>query len=123
MAYGATAINPDISDIFVEQIKGDEYFYDGQWHKLKKVKEVIKVRFGSDYEIEYNFTHNGVLLIKPSNDKVDFATFFPMEFLTQNDLQYSWRWVYSEPEAISIFSLMQDLYENGETGQQTLKFF
>jgi penicillin amidase len=46
LAYGATAINPDISDLFVEVIEGDNYFYEGAWHKLKKVREVIKVRMG-----------------------------------------------------------------------------
>lgn len=45
MAWGATAINPDVSDLFVEKIKGDTFLYDGEWLPLRKVKEVIKVRF------------------------------------------------------------------------------
>lgn len=48
MAWGATAINPDVSDLFVEKIEDDKYLYDGQWHTLKKVQEVIKVRFSED---------------------------------------------------------------------------
>lgn len=44
-SWGATAINPDISDLYVEQVRGDEYLYDGQWHKFKKVKEAFNVRF------------------------------------------------------------------------------
>lgn len=85
MASGATAINPDVSDLFVEKIEGDNYFYDGQWHPLKKVKEVFKIRFSSDVELEYSFTKNGVVMFKPDKDEMDFSLWFPLEFLNQNE--------------------------------------
>lgn len=28
LAWGATALNPDATDIFVEKVEGDKYFYD-----------------------------------------------------------------------------------------------
>ena len=28
-AWGATAVNPDNSDLFVEKVEGDKYFFDG----------------------------------------------------------------------------------------------
>jgi len=31
-SWGATALNPDISDLFVEKVKDDKYFYDNEWH-------------------------------------------------------------------------------------------
>lgn len=81
MAWGATAINPDVSDLFIEKIKDNKYFYENEWHPLKKVKEVIKVRFSEDVVMEYNFTRNGVVLMKPEEDKMDFSVWFPLEFL------------------------------------------
>jgi hypothetical protein len=36
-------------------------------------------------------------MLKPEEDKMDFAVYFPLEFLNQNENAYSWRWVYSEP--------------------------
>lgn len=29
LSWGATALNPDVIDIFVEKVEGDKYFYDG----------------------------------------------------------------------------------------------
>jgi hypothetical protein len=36
-------------------------------------------------------------MLKPKEDRVDFTLFFPIEFLNENELDYSLRWVYSEP--------------------------
>ena len=96
VAWGATAVNPDITDLFVEKIDGDNYFYDGEWHPLKIRKDVIKVRGGNDYEAVYRHTSNGVLMVKPEKDIMDFALWFPLEFLNQNVKEYSIRWVFSE---------------------------
>lgn len=31
-SWGVTALNPDVTDIFVEKVEGDKYFYDNEWH-------------------------------------------------------------------------------------------
>jgi len=31
--------------------------------------------------MEYNFTHNGVMMIVPDVDKIDFAIWQPLEFM------------------------------------------
>lgn len=41
IAWGVTAVNPDISDLFVEKVDGDKYFYEGEWHKFKTIEETI----------------------------------------------------------------------------------
>lgn len=81
IAWGATAVNPDVTDLFVENIKGDTYFYDGKWLPIEKETEVIKVRFGSDIIMENRYTMNGIVMGKPEEDKMDFALWFPLEFL------------------------------------------
>ena len=34
VSFGATALNPDITDLFIEKIEGDKYYYEGEWHKF-----------------------------------------------------------------------------------------
>eukprot|EP00347_Sterkiella_histriomuscorum_P009270 403341851 len=109
MAWGATAINPDVSDLFIEKIKDGKYLYDNEWHPLKTIREVIKVRFSDDVIMDYNFTHNGIVLMKPEEDRMDFSAWFPLEFLNQNEDQFSLRWVYAEgviPDLVSKFKDM-----------------
>jgi acyl-homoserine lactone acylase PvdQ len=50
-AFGCTAINPDVLDLFSETIKDGQYFYDGTWHGLEMQEEIIKVRFG--FEVKH----------------------------------------------------------------------
>jgi penicillin G amidase len=57
MGWGLTAINPDITDLFVEQIKDDTYLSaENTWTKLKTQIETIKVRFGSDVTLPIRYT-------------------------------------------------------------------
>ena len=63
LAGGVTSMNPDVADIFVEEVKDGKYLAsDGTWKKVKSYTEVIKVRFGSDVNLEIQSTENGVLL-------------------------------------------------------------
>ena len=63
MAWGITAINPDITDLYVEYIREDHYLTTNKtWDKLKFRYETIKVRGGEDLELELKFTRNGVIL-------------------------------------------------------------
>ena len=56
-AYGGTALNPDVMDMFVEDVKevdGREVFYDAQdqtYKEFEVIEETIKVRFGRDVTI------------------------------------------------------------------------
>lgn len=45
-AWGATALNPDNTDLYVEKVDGNKYFFDGQWHEFKVIRETFKVRLG-----------------------------------------------------------------------------
>lgn len=37
-AWGATALNPDNTDLYVEKINGDKYLFDGEWYDFKTDK-------------------------------------------------------------------------------------
>ena len=63
MAWGITAINPDIMDLYVEYIREDHYLSTNKtWEKLQYRYETIKVRGGEEIELELKFTRNGVIL-------------------------------------------------------------
>ena len=81
LAFGGTALNPDNTDLYVEQIEGDKYLFDGEWHDLTKIKETIKVRFSSDINVEFKQTRNGMILYKPDKDEMGFSVMFPLEFM------------------------------------------
>jgi len=63
MAWGVTAINPDISDLYVEYLRDDRFLSTNKtWEKIKFRYETIKVRGGEDVELELKFTRNGVII-------------------------------------------------------------
>jgi acyl-homoserine lactone acylase PvdQ len=43
-AWGATALNPDNTDLYVEKVEGEKYFFDGEWYDFRVEKETFKVR-------------------------------------------------------------------------------
>lgn len=43
-------------------------------------------------------------MMKPEEDKMDFSLWFPLEFLNQNEDQFSLRWVYGEGVKTDLFS-------------------
>ena len=102
-----------MSELYVEKLEGDKYFFDGEWHPLKVVKETFKVRMGEDFTYEYKFTNNGPLLFKPKKDDIGFSVWFPLEFLNQNnDLDYSLWWVYDRGVPSRSFSIVKELFED-----------
>lgn len=82
MSWGATAINPDNSDLYVERVENDKYFFEGEWHDFRVEQEVFKIRGSTDFVHDYKFTHNGVMLLKLEKDDVGMAVWFPLEFLS-----------------------------------------
>ena len=71
-AWGVTALNPDVIDLFVEDIneKDDTYFdaQTGKYEPFIVYEDTIKVRFGSDVKVVHKVTRNGVLF---SHDLLD----------------------------------------------------
>jgi penicillin amidase len=63
-SWGATSLNPDISDLYVEQIKDGKYLSKDKttWEDIEESTETLKVRFSDDVELKIRHTRNGVLL-------------------------------------------------------------
>jgi penicillin amidase len=62
IAWGFTNLSPDVTDLYVERIKGDTWESDGKELPLVVRDEVIKVRDGSTIDLEVRSTGHGPLL-------------------------------------------------------------
>lgn len=68
VAWGFTNLGPDVSDLYLEKVKGDRYKYRGRWRPLAKRTETIRVAGGDPVTITVRATRHGPLLSDVSDD-------------------------------------------------------
>ncbi|GAA0949941.1 penicillin acylase family protein [Nonomuraea longicatena] len=79
IAWGFTNLAPDVSDLFLEQVKDDTYLYRGSWEKLTTRQEQIKVAGGQPVTITVRTTRHGPLVnevmdaVKPTGEATAVA--------------------------------------------------
>lgn len=65
-AWGCTALNPDVMDLYIEELNDAKSKYaiknGTDWAEVETKVEQINVRFGSTIDFEIKFTRNGVIL-------------------------------------------------------------
>lgn len=59
-------------------------------------------------------------MFKPTNDLGDLYLFAPFELHSQNDLRYSYRWIYEDPVDSSVYKMMKKAAEQNFTGEEAL---
>jgi penicillin amidase len=62
IAWGFTNMGPDVTDLFVEHVRGDRWRRGGRWLPLRTRTETIEVRGGDDVELRVRRTAHGPLL-------------------------------------------------------------
>lgn len=64
IAWGATNLDPDVQDLFLEEVDADtdRYRFRGEWLPLEVRRETIKVAGGEDVVIEVRETRHGPIL-------------------------------------------------------------
>jgi len=75
-AWGLTIFATDQEDIYVYQLNPEnhlEYFYSGQWEKLKVLREKIEVKGESPIEVELKFTRHGPVLYEDEKNHLLYA--------------------------------------------------
>ena len=68
VAWGFTNLGPDVSDLYLERVRDDEFFYDGRWRPLRQRTERIEVRGGDDVVFRVRSTGHGPLLSDVSDE-------------------------------------------------------
>jgi penicillin amidase len=62
IAWGFTNLGPDVTDFYIERLKGDKYQVAGKWHDLAVREETIKVAGGESRTISVRSTGHGPLM-------------------------------------------------------------
>ena len=62
VAWGFTNLGPDVSDLYLEQVRGDTYLADGQWRPMRTRRETIRVAGAAPVTITVRSTRNGPVL-------------------------------------------------------------
>ncbi len=68
IAWGFTNLGPDVTDLFLERVEGEEYRYGRRLLPLEIRRETITVRDGEDFELVIRETHHGPLLSDVSEE-------------------------------------------------------
>ena len=68
IAWGFTNLGPDVTDLFLERLRGDEVRYDGAWEPLTVRQETIEVRGGDDFELTIRSSRHGPLVSDVSDE-------------------------------------------------------
>ncbi|UGY91897.1 penicillin acylase family protein [Streptomyces gobiensis] len=62
ISWGMTNLGADVTDLYLEKIKDEEYLYDGEYRPYETRKETIKVAGGTDRKITVRSTKNGPIV-------------------------------------------------------------
>ncbi|WP_022886195.1 penicillin acylase family protein [Glaciibacter superstes] len=71
VAWGFTNLGPDVADLYLEKVVGDNYLYDGVEKPLTVRNETITVAGGQDVEIEIRSTEHGPIISGDGADADD----------------------------------------------------
>lgn len=73
IAWGFTNLTTDVTDLYLERVKGDKYWRDGKLVPLKIRHETIKVAGGKDVDLEIRTTNNGPIISSVNDDDAAIA--------------------------------------------------
>ncbi|WP_404430269.1 penicillin acylase family protein [Microbacterium lacus] len=73
IAWGFTNLSTDVTDLYLERIDGDEYWYDGVLTPLEERTETIEVSGGDDVELVIRSTINGPIVSGLTDDFDEIA--------------------------------------------------
>lgn len=62
IAWGFTNLTTDVTDLYLEKVQGDSYWYDGALVPLETRTETFQVAGGDDVEVEVRSTVNGPIV-------------------------------------------------------------
>jgi len=73
IAWGFTNLGPDVTDLYLERVRGDEYEVDGEWLPLERREETIEVAGGDPVTITVRASRHGPLISDASDELRDLA--------------------------------------------------
>lgn len=110
IAWGFTNLGPDVSDLYLEKVVGDEWKYDGRMLPLRTRTETIKVRGDKDVTLTVRSTRHGPLLSDVSDDYADVGEQAPVDGIVPGRgegyaVALEWTALHPAPTADAILEL------------------
>jgi penicillin amidase len=109
IAWGFTNLSPDVSDLYLEKVEGDEWIHDGRRRPLEVREETIEVLGGDDVTIRVRSTAHGPLVSDALDDYVDVGDLAEPEHPGRADRDYevslAWTALQPAPTADAILAL------------------
>ncbi|WP_460704318.1 penicillin acylase family protein [Myceligenerans halotolerans] len=130
LAWGLTNMGADVTDFFIERVRGDTYKRGDQWIDLEQREETIRVNGGSPVDLTVRSTVHGPLISDVlDDDKAGAAT---MEALVQSpteegtelgDYAISLQWTALEPGRTADAVFAFDTARNAEDIREAAALF
>ena len=111
IAWGFTNLAPDVTDLYLERIRGDRWVREGRTHRLRVRTETIEVRDGEDFELTIRETDHGPLLSDVSAELSTVGANAPVAGRGAGErgngyaVALSWTALDPQPTADAIFGL------------------
>lgn len=112
VAWGFTNLDPDVTDLYLEQVRDDSYLVGDDWRPLEVREETIEVAGGDDVTITVRSTHHGPLLSERDDDIENVGTHARVDgeltpSSTDDGYEVALRWTALEPgrTADAVFAL------------------
>jgi penicillin amidase len=95
IAWGVSTMYADVTDLYLERVKGDRYEYQGKDVPLRTRRETIKVADGADRTITVRSTRHGPILSDVSDDVAGVA----------NAVALQWTALTPRPTISAVFAI------------------
>jgi penicillin amidase len=79
IAWGFTNLNPDVTDLYLEQVDGDRVLDGGTWQPLTTRQEVLEVAGGEPVTITVRSSRHGPLLSDRSEEQAAIVAHPPLD--------------------------------------------
>ncbi len=103
IAWGFTNLGPDVSDLYLEKVVGNEWRHAGRWLPLRQRQELIEVAGGEDVLLRVRSTSHGPLLSDVSEEIGEVGELAEAEHpgrgSTDGDYAVSLAWTALQPGA------------------------
>jgi penicillin amidase len=109
IAWGFTNLGADVTDLYLERVRGDEWRYDGRWRPLRTRTETFGVAGEDDVSLRVRSTRHGPLLSDVSDQLADVGEQARVEGAPPADDGYAvaleWTALHPAPTADAILEL------------------
>lgn len=108
IAWGFTNLGPDVTDLYLERVRDDQWRYDKEWRELDVRRETIVVRDGEDVELTVRATDHGPLLSDALEHLAEVGASAPAPGRHRGDgyaVALSWTALQPAPTADAILAL------------------